>query len=202
MDKELPSAQWIKERIFYASDRVRMLRTGNDLENVMRYLSYRSRGKKILSVHVIQEALRILPALNLSVTDEAGFYSGHSLVLPLREESYYDLRERRRSAEQLMPEDLTDHRLAERPVFFSYNMAADNNDNVYLLLGAVLCFLQEWNEREYIWCALTDRYDTYYLHAVTGLQVVWEDSDQISPFGAPYRFVEGDLKEFLKNKES
>ncbi len=197
MDKDLPAARWLRERIHFVDERVRNLRTEADLENVMRYLEYAAKGKQVLSRHVIREALRLLPALNLYVTDEAGFYSGHAIVLPLREESYRALRSRERAPEALTPADLTDHRMSERAIFFAYSMAADNNDNVYLLLGAVLRFLKEWSDRKYLWTAITDRYDSYYLQTVMGLQVVWEDTGNLSPFGAPYRFVEGNFKDFL-----
>ena len=197
MDKELPDAGWIRDKIHFPSERVRTLHPEPDLENVMRYLTYREQDGRLLRKAVIREAIRILPALNLYITDETGFYSGHALVLPLKEESCRRLREREITPDRLTMEDLTDYRHSDHPFFFSYSIAADNNDNVYLLLGAILRFLKRLNEKEYTWCAITDRYDTYYMHTVVGLQVVWEDKEHLSHFGAPFRFVEGDFRKFL-----
>jgi len=88
MDKDLPEAHWVRERIHIPSARVRTLRPEPDLENVLQYLKYRNKERHILRTSVLKEAVRLLPGLNLYVTDELGFYSGHSLVLPLKEESY------------------------------------------------------------------------------------------------------------------
>jgi transcriptional regulator with XRE-family HTH domain len=197
MDKDLPEARWVRERLHYPSERVRTLRPVPDLENVLQYLKYRCKERQIIRTSVLEEAVRILPGLNLFVTDESGFYSGHALVLPLKEESFLELRERRITPEELTWDDLTDYRMSSHPYFFAYSVAADCNNNIYLLQGALIRFLMEWNDKEYTWCTITDRYDSYYLHANTGLKVVWEDPEHLSPFGAPYRFVEGDFREFL-----
>ncbi len=199
LNNDLPDPHTILEKVYFPSERVRTLRPEADLETVMQYLSYRNQDRERIRTAVIREAVDLLPGLNLFITDEAGFYAGHAIVMPLKAESYLRLKERRITPEQLSFDDMADYRSAEHPFFFQYSVAADNNDNVCILLGTVLRFMKDWNEKNYTWGTITDRYDSYYLHTHIGLKVVWEDTEHRSIFGDPYRFVEGDFREFLSD---
>ncbi len=199
LSNDLPDARTILENIYLPSERVRTLRPDADLETVIQYLFYRNKERKGIRTAVIREAVNLLPGLNLFVTDEAGFYAGHVIVMPLKKESYLRIRERQINPDQLSFDDLADHRTAHHPYFFQYSIAADSNDNICILVGAIMRFMKAWNDKPYTWCTITDRYDSYYLHTHVGLKVVWEDKEHRSVFGDPYRFVEGDFREFLSD---
>ena len=200
---DLPGANWFKEHMNRATDRVRSLDYVRDMDTLASYMRLHKEISGSLR-EVIREAARLLPGMNLVVLDDSGFYSGHSLIFPIRYGAYEKLRSRQMTEEELCTEDLVDPKLVERPIFYGYDITADCNDNMYYLVGTLLRALQGLPNAYYIYCATPYRYDSFRLNKQLGLKIIWEEPRKKNSYGmevAP-RFQEGNFRDFLTEEQS
>ncbi len=201
LNNELPDANWFKDRIHDFSKRVRTIDVHRDMEVLGKDLSIQKHHSKIISMGVLAEAVRLLPELNLIITDDYFNYSGHSIVLPLKEAAYQKLLNREMEAHELAVTDLRSYLSAENPIFFNYDITADCNDNIFFLAHQYFNFYLELPRTNYRYCAYTMRYDTYRLNEQLGLTLAWEEPVQRDGLGLEYhpRFYTGDFKEYLSS---
>lgn len=198
---ELPGASWFKEHMNRNTDRIRTLDYDRDMDTVASNMRLHKEIGGSLK-EVIRESARLLPEMNLVILDDSGFYSGHALIFPIRDEAYEKLRSRKMTDKEFRPEDLNDPKLRDRPVFYGFDITADCNDNIYYLVGKLFRALQRIPIEDYVYCATPYRFDNFRLNKQLGLQIIWEEARKKNLHGmdiAP-RFQEGNFRDFLSEK--
>lgn len=198
INQTLPEARWFKMNLNRATERIRTMDYETDLDYLIRYMQFHKELNKNLR-EVIKEAIRLLPEMNLIITDDSGFYSGHSLVFPIRPETYERLKDRSLSEDELTVKDLIYHRKLDRPLFYGFDITADSNENIFYISAQLLRFVRDKPNQNYLYCATPFRVDNLKLNEEIGLKVIWEGQRGKNKYGldvAP-RFQEGNFRDFL-----
>jgi len=200
----LPDINWIKKSIDHINDKIRPIETEKDIDFIIRYTLAQKDSLKNISKLVIREAIRLLPELNLLVTDEQGNYAGHSLYFPLTNEAYKLVKEQKLMEKNITLEHLVDYTEQSPPIFYCHSITADCNENFFFIIGSVLKFYRDTVlDENYIYAIITSRYDSYVMNNDLGVRLIWEDKKQQENLNlkAPPRLYEGNFKDFL-NKEN
>jgi transcriptional regulator with XRE-family HTH domain len=198
LSNKLPDAKWFKDSINIATQRIRTFDYESDIDYIVKYMQFHKQITKPLR-EVIREASRLLPEMNLIITDDSGYYSGHSLIFPLKTEVYEKLKGQKMRESDLRVNDLIPHRNMERPVFFGFDITADSNDNMFYLISQLLRFVRDEPNQNYLFCSMPLRHDNFDLNRQIGLKIVWEGEKGKNKYGlevAP-RFQQGNLQNFL-----
>jgi transcriptional regulator with XRE-family HTH domain len=198
LTNSLPNAHWFKSHLEIATKRIRTLDYEVDIDYIVRYMKYHKKITKSLK-EVIKEAVRLLPEMNLIITDDSGYYSGHSLIFPLKPEAYEKLRSRQMNEQELTVNDLTHHRKLDQPIFFGFDITADSNDNNFYLTSQLFRFVRDKPNQKYLFCSIPIRYDNVEVSDQIGLKIVWEGERGKNEHGLEVfpRFQEGNFKNFL-----
>ncbi len=197
---KLPPPTWIKEHMEHTSPRIRSINTPADREQILKYIRYHDHETKQLNPQIIEEAAKLRPELNLIIFDEAGYYAGHSVILPIKPEIYQKLKTREIKENQLSIDDLA-HFIPDDHLFFhALEITADCNENIFYLLGALLRFFAGLKQNNYTFSSITARHDSRNFNEQMGLKLIWEDHPEQEKSSA-LRFYEGDFHAFLSRKE-
>jgi len=200
LSNKLPDAKWFKDSINIATQRIRAFDYESDIDYIVKYMQFHKQITKPLR-EVIRESSRLLPEMNLIITDDSGYYSGHSLIFPLKTEVYEKLKGQKMQESDLRVNDLIPHRNMERPVFFGFDITADSNDNMFYLVSQLLRFVRDKPNQNYLFCSMPLRHDNFDLNKQVGLKIVWEGEKGKNKYGlevAP-RFQEGNFQNFLSD---
>jgi len=198
LTNNLPKAKWFKDSIDIATQRIRAFDYESDIDYIVKYMRFHKQITKQLR-EVIREASRLLPEMNLIITDDSGYYSGHSLIFPLKTEVYEKLKNQKMKESDLSVNDLTPHRKLARPIFFGFDITADSNDNMFYLNSQLLRFVRDKPNQNYLFCSMPLRHDNFDVNRQMGLQIIWEGEKGKNEYGlevAP-RFQEGNFQNFL-----
>jgi len=203
LTNKLPHAEWFKRNLEIATKRIRTLDYETDIDYIVRYMRYHKKITKSLKA-VIKEAVRLLPEMNLIITDDSGFYSGHSLIFPLKPEAYEKLRSREMNEQELTVNDLIHHQKLERPIFFGFDITADSNDNNFYITSQLLRYVRDKPNQQYLFFSIPIRYDNLELSDQIGLTIVWEGERGENEYGLEVfpRFQEGNFRNFLSEESS
>lgn len=199
LNDDLPEASWFKANLEKATQRIRTLDHESDIDYLERYMQFHKKINRNLSA-VIKESSRILPEMNLIITDDSGYYSGHSLIFPIKESTYQRLRSRKMNETELMVDDLARPGQLKRPIYYGFDITADCNDNIFYVSAHLMRVLREKPEKDYLYCATPFRRDNFKVNEELGLTIIWEGEKGVNQFGlemAP-RFQEGNFRDFLK----
>jgi len=199
LDDDLPDAYWFKENLEKATRRIRTLDHESDIDYLERYMQFHKKINRNLSA-VIKESSRILPEMNLIITDDSGYYSGHSLIFPIQESAYKRLRSRKMDESELTVDDLARQGQVKRPIYFGFDITADCNDNIFYIAAHLMRTLREKPVKDYLYCAIPFRSDNFKVNKGMGLKIIWEGEKGVNQYGlevAP-RFQEGNFRDFLK----
>lgn len=199
LTNELPDASWFKSQINIETNRLRKIDYDLDIKHIVHFIESQHDDNHQVNKDLIRRAIELLPELNLVLTDDSGYYSGHCIILPIKEETYLKLRNREIVKSDLRAKDLVDRTTLERPIFFNYDVTADSNDSIFYVVAAFLRFFKNF-KGDYLFCTYTERPDNINLNQQVGIKVVWEDKERMEELGidvAP-RFYEGNYKNFLK----
>ena len=196
---ELPNASWFKEQIHIITDRIRPINFETDIEYIMKYMRFQKKKLNIVNKQIIKEAINILPELNLIITDDSGYYAGHSIVFPLKAEAFERLKNREIIENQLSVNDLVNWKVQAKPNFHTYDLTSDCNDNGYYLLAAIFRFFKDLKKDDYIASSYTLRHDNLVTSRDIGYKPIWEDKEEQKRLGleVPPRFMEGNFRDFL-----
>ena len=199
LNKDLPDAIWLKDRIDEVSKRIRTIDADRDIELLWQDLKTQKMGEPLLSMRLLQKACQLLPELNLIILDKYGNYSGHSIFLPISNFCYSQLLKREIRPDQIHLEDLVTYKQLSKPVFLNYDITADCNDNIFFLSHQILNFFKDYQLKDYIFCSYTARYDSFELNKQIELDLAWEEEVSTDALGLDYhpRFYHGNLKAFL-----
>lgn len=198
LTNKMPDAQWFKAHIDIATKRIRTFDFESDIDYIVKYMQFHKQVTRGLR-EVIREAARLLPEMNLIITDDSGYYSGHSLIFPIKPETYEKLKSRQMNENELSVNDLISHRKLEKPIFFGFDITADSNDNMFYITSELLRFVRDKPNQNYLFCSIPFRYDNFEINNQIGLKIIWEGEKGKNEYGlevAP-RFQEGNLRNFL-----
>ncbi len=190
---DLPDASWYKMKMNVKSERIRTIDLDLDYNYLKNSLQISEIFQKSL-LEAFREAVIHIPEANIIITDELGFYGGFSIVLPIAKEAYQDLRNQRIKWYELNHSHIVDPVFNENCIYFGLQLRADSNDNIQFLIGALLVFFDSINDKDYLYCMIEDRKDSYHLSRQLGLSEVWNEIVE-DDFNS---FFEGDFKEFLQ----
>ncbi|PWK17128.1 helix-turn-helix domain-containing protein [Xanthomarina spongicola] len=200
ISKDLPDADWIKDKIDKTTDRIRSINTDVDIDYIIRFTNLQNNNQKATSKELIRAASNMLPELNIIVSDTSGNYAGHCVYLPLSLETYEKIKRREIKEKQLNVGDLVNYKHQKTPVFYCHSITADCNENFFFIIGAVLKFFRDTPLKNYIYALLTSRYDSYDMSKQLGVKLIWEDKEakeKQKMIAAP-RLYEGNFYNFLK----
>ncbi len=199
ISNKLPDAEWIKSKIDESTKRLRPINNENDINNIIRFTNLQNNPHKSTFKALIIEAAKILPELNLIITDAQGNYSGHCVYFPLSLDTYLKIKNRDLEENKLKIEDLVNYKTQETPIFYCHSITADCNENFFFIIGEVLMFFRDTPLNEYIYALLTSRYDSYDMSLQLGVKLIWEDlktQQELGLLAAP-RLYEGNFEKFL-----
>ena len=198
---DVPKANWFKEQMEITTNLLRTIDFEYDIKYIKRFIRTQKKDETFLNETLIKEAVRLFPELNLVVTSEAGYYTGHCIILPLKEDTYKKLRNREITNKDLRASDLTNYKSLERPIFYNYDSSGDCNDTIFYLIAALLRFFKDIKNKNYLFCTYSERDDDFKLNQEAGLKVIWEDKQLHKELATkfPPRFMEGSYHNFLEN---
>jgi len=196
---DLPDASWFIKEFNLSNNNVRQIDYDFDIKYLKKYLDFQKNVPKNILL-AIQKAIKILPELNLIVTDDSGYYSGHCIIFPINMETYEKIKNKEITEEQITVNNLVDYKNEETYVFYNYDITADNNYNLYYLLNRNLEFYSKISTTNYIYCCIATRHDSFKLNEQLGIDIVWEEEPKLDKVNVEIypRFYKGDFKNFLK----
>lgn len=196
---EMPKLSWFLDQIDIRTNNIRPIDFELDIKHIRQFINSQKRDNAYVNNDLLKEAIRLLPELNFISLGKAGYYSGHCIVLPLKQNVYVKLRNRELSNKDLRAEHLTNYRTQKKPIFYRYDITADCNDTIFYVMAAFFRFFKEIKNKNYIMCGYTERDDNYNLNLQVGLKVIWEDKKLQKTLGLkePPRFIEGNFNDFL-----
>lgn len=203
LTNDLPDAAWFKTQINIETNRLRRIDYDFDIKHIVHFIDSQHNDNHFVNKELIKEAVRLLPELNVVLIDDSGYYAGHSIILPLKKDTYLKLRNREMTKSEIRVSDLTSHMEEERPIFFNYDVTADCNDNIFYIVCDFLRYFRDF-KKDYLFCSYTERSDSLKLSEQVGIEVVWEDEVRKKELGidvAP-RFTEGNYKKYLIDLDS
>ncbi len=204
LNKDLPDAEWLKNRIDVLSRQIRPIDPEKDVVILRRDLKTQKLGESPLKLNLLKRAQELLPELNLIIMDRFDNYSGHSIFFPISALCHRKLIRREIRPDQIQVEDLVNYKNRERPVFFNYDITADCNDNIFFLAHQIFKFFVDLPTEDYVFCSYTSRYDTFEVNKQMKLELVWEDQIEKDALGLEYhpRFYEGNLNAYLHDQKT
>lgn len=199
LNKELPKASWFKQQIENTTSRVRPLNFEEDFDYILKHLERIKVVPNNIN-QVIRESIKILPEMNLIITDVSGFYSGHSLIFPINHVAYERLKSKKMTENELSVADIINYKTQEKIILYGYDITADSNDNMFYIVNQQLRFIRDLPNQNYLYCSTALRYDTYRLIANLGLKIIWEEPIETNKLGLEFsrRFQTGNFRDFLK----
>ncbi|MEC3906012.1 hypothetical protein VOI54_03225 [Tamlana sp. 2201CG12-4] len=195
----LPRLNWFKDQIQIESNNLRTIDFNLDFNHIEKFIGSQKRDNNYVNGDLLKEAIRLLPELNFVSTGKSGYYTGHCIVLPIKEAVYIKLRTRQITNKDLRFDDLVNYKTQERPIFYRYDVTGDCNDTIFYIMARFFRFYRDLNAKDYLACTYTEREDSYHLNIQAGMRIVWEDKvlQKTLHLNHPPRFVEGNFIDFL-----
>ncbi|MCX7548199.1 helix-turn-helix transcriptional regulator [Xanthomarina sp. F1114] len=194
MSKELPDPNWILD-LKTSTNRLRTIKYDSDLNEIIRSTLIQAHILKPISKELILKATQLLPELNKIIFDSSGFYSGHTVFLPISKRFYNKIKKRELSEEDITINDLVDYKKQKTPVFYAYDINTDCNENFMLLTAEIFNFFKRIN-RDYLYASYASRNDSFDLNSIIGVRIIWEDKELQKELKslAPPRLYESDYE--------
>ncbi|MCK5782721.1 MAG: helix-turn-helix transcriptional regulator [Flavobacteriales bacterium] len=177
LSKDLPHVDWLGSIDILSTERIRTISSDAELDLILRSTMNQPEINKKISKDILLRAIELLPEINLIIYDVSGFYSGHSIYFPLRNETYQKIRSREITEFDITLDDLVDFRTVENPVFYLFDMSADCNDNLFFIFGSLNVFFKETLSSNYVTASFTSRSDSFSINEQLGSIIVWEDKE-------------------------
>lgn len=195
----LPKLEWYLDQINVESTNLRTIDFDFDIKHLEHFIDSQKKDDTYVNHELIKEAIRLLPELNFVFTGKSGYYAGHCIVLPLKEEAYLKLKNQEISNKHLRASDLVNYKNIERPIFYRYDITGDCNDSIFYVMAKFFRFFRTIENKNYLMVSYTERDDNYDLNLQIGLHIVWEDKELQNTLNLEYppRFLEGNFEEFL-----
>ena len=190
MGSLIKDANWFKNEIEIEPDRLSTFSSREDADfvHLVKALHTHQSG---LDYRVLLEAANRLPELNQMLDDQSGFYAGQIAVLPLRRSSYEDIRDKRRTEEEIGVGDLS-MKPGPGTVFYFYSIYADSLVSAFYLMAPFFDYFRNNKLSDYTVAGMVYREHTASLWRQTGLKVAWSEEDPLLQI-----LVEGNLDMYL-----
>ena len=199
LGNEVPDALWFKKELGSKNKNVRTIDFNFDKKYLIKYFEFQKEVPNSI-LKAIEKGIKLLPELNLIITDDAGYYSGHCIILPIKQSTFLKMKNKELREDELTESDIVPYQSQEIPVFYSYELSVDCNTNLYYMIREFLSFFKDIKSN-YIYGGYVFRYDTYKMNEQAGLKLVWEEAPKIDKSGIEIfpRFYEGTFDEYLKD---
>ncbi len=178
VEKPLPDAATLLKNIDLKTERVHTIDIQKELETVMLYASVLYGRESVVGKAVLEQAVSLLPELNLYLEDEAGFYGGHCLILPLPNPIYSKLKKREIANKDIKASDLINPKTGVPTVFYAYSLTADSNTGVLYLVSPLLRFFRDNAFDDYLFASFTKRHDSVEINRQLGLKPLWTEQSK------------------------
>jgi len=200
---KLPDAFWFKEIKGTKNPNVRKIDIDLDKNYLGQFLSFQKNIPRSLT-DAAMKAFRLLPEMNLISTDDSGFYSGCAIVFPIKYSTFEKLKNKEIKEEEICEKDIVNYKNEEKPYFYSYQVTADNNHDLFYLVHELFNFFRSISNLNYTLCSVALDYDSYLLAEQIGLEIIWEDEPILDKnnFEVFPRFYKGNFMEFLNKIDS
>lgn len=195
----LPKLSWFIDQLQIESKQLRTIDYNQDIKHLEQFIGSQKKDEQYVNNDLIKEAISLLPELNYVFTGQTGYYAGHCIILPLKQETYKKLKSREITNKELRAKDLTDYRFLEQPIFYRYDICGDCNETIFYIMGHFFRYFKAIENKDYLFCGYTERDDNYDLNIQIGLNIVWEDKQLQKELNldCPPRFNEGNFTSFL-----
>ena len=188
-------AAWYKSDLPRNDDHIQLINNDSDVKFITNIREININPKS-LRPELIKEAAKLLPELNLMLTDQSGYYAAHISVIPLKYKSYKKIKKREMDEGSLRCSDLSSN-LSEHPlVFYFYSLYADSLENSYDLISRLLSYFKDNRFDDYLFAGITHRKNKIHLLKEAGLKIIWEDKSK-GEDELDSTFMEGDFDMFL-----
>lgn len=154
-------------------------------------------NEKTIDLKVIKKSAEKLPDLNLVIFDQAGFYAGHSVFIPLKYETYKKIREDELDESEIALNDLGSGDENDPDVYYFYSLYADSIAHSYYLASRILRFFKVHQLSNYIVAGYAYRENALEMHREMGLRKIREEK-QNNEYMAT--LVEGNYDMYLFGK--
>ncbi len=120
----LPNVESYKEHLKLVSPSVHRIKDDSEshIDEIIKYQINLLKTHKPVTKTLIKEAAKQLPELNLTLYDNAGFYAGHCVVLPIPKTIHHKLKNRTLHESAIKPTDLVNYKTNDKTVFFAYSV--------------------------------------------------------------------------------
>ena len=196
---EIPDAYWFKQKANVPQKNIRTIDFDFDRKYLIKFLKLQKEVPNNI-IEAIKKSVKILPELNVIITDDSGYYSGHSLTFPISMEAYNKLKNKEIDEHEITAKDVVNYKNKETIVIYNYDITVDNNFGLFYMATNMLKFFKDLNDVDYIYGGYVMRYDTFKLNEQLGMKIAWEEKPRLGKMGIEVhpRFYYGDFKEFLK----
>lgn len=202
ISNELPDAIWFKKDFKVEHENIRTIDYNFDIKYLIRYLNFQKNVPNNI-LEAIKKAVEIVPELNKVITDDAGYYSGHSIIFPISVSAFEKLKNKEIKEDQITVNDLVDFKKQDLYIFYNYDIAADNNFNTYYLVNNMLKFFKSIETTNYVYCGIITRYDSFKVNEQIGIEIVWQDEPKLDKANIEVypRFCVGNFNNYLVDME-
>ena len=199
ISNDTPDALWFKRELATKNKNIRTIDFNFDKKYLIKYLEFQKEVPRSI-LKAIEKGIELLPELNLIITDDAGYYSGHSIILPIKKSTFLKMKNKELREDELTESDIVPYQTQDPPIFYNYEISVDCNSNLYYMIREVLSFFKNFKSK-YIYGGYVFRHDTYKMTQQVGLNVVWEEAPIIDKSGIEIfpRFYEGTFDEYLND---
>jgi transcriptional regulator with XRE-family HTH domain len=192
------SLEFKKEREI-ETDRIETISKSEDIKFIT-FIQKNQEISETVNEEVVRAAAKILPNLNLVLYGHSGYHAGHISILPLKYESYLQLRDKKKLENQISIKDLASNSDLKPLVFYYYSLYANSLDNTYYLMNELLSHFKEQKYADYILAGISYRQAKVDRLKEMGIKVIWEENMKESG-ERKATFVAGNLDEFLFGKK-
>ena len=199
ISNEVPDALWFKKELASRNKNIRTIDFSFDDKYLIKYLKFQKEVPSNI-LRAIEKSIDLLPKLNFIITDDAGYYSGHCIILPLKEATFLKMKNRELREDQLSENDIVSIENKETPIFYNYDIAADCNVNLFYMARELFSYFKKIKTK-YVYGGYVFRHDTFKINEQLGLKVVWEDAPMIDKMGIEVfpRFYEGTFDKYIND---
>jgi transcriptional regulator with XRE-family HTH domain len=177
------------------SDRIETISKSDDIKFIS-FIQKNQKNCEPIREEVVKAAAKILPDLNLVLYGHSGYHGGHISVLPLKYESYLQLRNKEKLENQISIKDLNSDFDQKTLVFYYYSLYFDSLDNTYYLMNKLLTYFKNQKFEDYIVAGISYRQAKVDRLKEMGLKVVWEEEIK-EGCERKATFLTGTFNEFL-----
>ena len=174
---EVPHADWLKSLPPIQSSQLQEVTSVREIELMQRCLKVQGKNEALLNKETVLAASEMLPQLNFILFDNAGFYCGHCLIMPISQKAYVKIKNQVMHPSQLEIKHLQVP-AEDDTVFFALDFNADSNENLFRLSAPIRAYFGN-RPNAWTYASFTSRPDTKLLNTQFGNTLVWKHQHEL-----------------------